>query len=161
MSKLEVFMFIILVLSSLLICEDKIPRPEPLKVLKTIEELHLDDEQLEKIKKELEKNLKRFDEINKKYQKKLLQKEEIEREIWELKNKLFEYNKNVTFIIKSYLNEEQMKKLNEIIKKQREKDLKEKSDKTSEETDKEAKDIDKIKDKSKEEKLSPFSIYFP
>ena len=152
-------MFIIFILSGFLYCQDKIQRPEPTKVLKSIESLNLTQQQIEKITKDLNKNLKAFDSLNKKYEKKLKEKNELEMELEEIKTRLIEYNKNVTHIIKTYLDEQQLIKLDEIIKKQKERNVinQEKVKDKPKETDKSDKET--IKDEG--EKFSPFSIYFP
>ena len=98
-----------------------VQRPEPEKVMKTIESITLTEEQRAELVDDLKKNLKKFDSKEKKYTKKIKEKEEIEKEIEKLKNDLIEINKNVTSIIKSHLSEEQLKQFDDIIKKQKEK----------------------------------------
>ncbi len=129
-------------------------RPEPQKILKIIEPINMSEEQKNKIYKKLTKNLKDFDSEKKKYDKKVEEKQKIEKEIEELKLRMIEINKKVTFIIKSNLNEEQLKIFEDILKKQKEKVSKPKSSQVTEEEDKK-------EEKKYIEKESPFDIYFP
>jgi|GEM_PF-2599397 hypothetical protein len=151
---------IIFFISALLFSEQiPVQRPEPDKVIKTIEPLNITEEQKEKIYKDLLKNLKKYDSEKKKYDKKIEEKNQIDRDIEKIKSNMIEINKNVTLIIKSYLDNEQLKKLEELVKKQKEKisqsKPKENSDSEIKE-EKEKKDVDKAV-----ETQSPFSIYFP
>ncbi|MBP7796481.1 MAG: hypothetical protein KA059_06885 [Elusimicrobiales bacterium] len=137
-----------------------VQRPEPDKVMKTIESITLSEEQSSELLDDLNKNLKKFDSKEKKYKKKIKEKEDIEREIEELKNELTEINKNVTLIIKSHLSEEQLKQFDDIIKKQKEKLNSTKTDavKKQEITDDSAKKVEENKDT---DTVSPFNVYFP
>lgn len=144
---------IIFLVSSLWSQNAPVQRPDPDKVIKTIEGINITDEQKKKIYKDLEKNVKNYDKEKKKYDKKMLEKEQIEKEMESIKNNMIELNKNVTYIIKSYLDDEQLNKFEDLVKKQKEK--------VSQSKPKETKEIEEKKEDKPAETKSPFSIYFP
>jgi len=138
-----------------------VQRPEPEKVMKTIESITLTEEQRAELVDDLKKNLKKFDSKEKKYTKKIKEKEEIEKEIEKLKNDLIEINKNVTSIIKSHLSEEQLKQFDDIIKKQREKINATKAADNVKKPEVATDNTKKVEENKNVESVSPFNVYFP
>jgi vacuolar-type H+-ATPase subunit I/STV1 len=151
---------IFIILGAFLYSQDvNMPKPEPDKVMKTIENINLTEQQRTDIMDELNKNMKNFNSKQNDYLKKIKEKEKIEKEIERLKSKLLDFNKNVTVIIKKHLNDEQMKQFNDIIKKQKEKVTVKETNEVKENNAETKKETTESKVNTSEE--SPFNIYFP